>query len=139
MRIHRLKPIVVLFTLAVSGLAAVAADEKASAGARDGARPPPAKVEPQPAGEAAALVRDFSQARQAYLVKRQELQQASRKASEPQRQVLREQLKAQRDEQARMREELRRQLRELRDQLPSHGDLMDEARERPGARPRRGD
>jgi hypothetical protein len=139
MNIPRLKLMIALLSLAWSAGAAVAADNVAPAPVKDGARPPPAKTAPVSASDPAALVRDFSQARQAYLMKHQQLEQALRKASEPQRQALREQLKTQRDEQARLREELRRQLRELRDQLPTHGELMDEARERPGTRPRRGD
>ena len=139
MNISRLKILSALLGLAWPAVAAVAADTVAPALVKDNARSAPAKTEPAPAGDPAALVRDFSQARQAYLMKHQQLEQALRKASEPQRQALREQLKTQRDEQARLREELRRQLRELRDQLPTHGELMDEARERPGTRPRRGD
>ncbi|MBN2506214.1 MAG: hypothetical protein JXQ71_05920 [Verrucomicrobia bacterium] len=138
MNLSRFIPTLALLTLACPGFAA-ATGQPPPPQPTDGPPPPPARTESLPAQDAAAFVRDFSQARQTYLNTRRELEQASRKASGPQRQALREQLKAQRDAQARWRDELRQQLRELRDQLPSHGDLIDEARERPGSRPRRGD
>lgn len=112
---------------------------KSAPSASEKAQPPPAQPTPRSSAETAALLRDFEQARQAYLAKRAALHQASDQLTPAQRQASREQLKALREDQTRAREELRQQLRLLREQLPSHRQLIDEALDRPGQRPRRGD
>lgn len=115
------------------------AEVKSARSAPEKSQPPPAQRTPRPSADTAALLRDFEQARQAYLAKRAALHQASDRLTPAQRQAWREQLKALREEQARAREEIRQQLRALREQLPTHRQLIDEALERPGPRPRRGD
>jgi hypothetical protein len=84
-------------------------------------------------------VREFSNARQEYLSKRAALYEQSRHLTQQQREEVRERLREQQEQQAQAREALRKQLSELREQLPSHRDLIDEAQERAGSRPRRGE
>lgn len=112
---------------------------KSAPPAPDQAQPRAAQTGARPAADTAALLRDFEQARQAYLATRARLHEASGRLTAQQLQAWREQLKALREEQARARAELREQLRALREQLPAHRQLIEEALERPGPRPRRGD
>jgi|GEM_PF-2947083 predicted nucleic acid-binding Zn-ribbon protein len=141
MNASKIKPLALAIGLSCVWAGAQAADPKGSAAPADAqkARTPAGQAMAWDRAEAAALVRDFEQAREAYLAKRAQLRQASGRLTEAQRQALREQLKALRAEQARAREELRQQLRTLREELPSHRDWMEQALEPRGPRPRRGD
>jgi len=135
------KKTILAVSVALAGTSsALAADEGSSQRvAEKQAAGPPARTEMTTPGATDPLVRDFDQARQAYLAKRDAAKKSQRGISEADRQAVRERLQVQRDEQIRAREELRQQLREKREQLPSHRDLIDDARERVRERPRRGE
>lgn len=85
------------------------------------------------------LLKDFQQARDAYLKQRADTERKMRGATAEQKELLREQLRQALERHARQREELRAQLKALREQLPDHADLVDEARERSRERGRRGE
>lgn len=140
MNSHPKKTILAVSVALAGSPAAFAADANPAqrAGQKENARPP-ARSQPAHPGTTDPLVQDFNQARQAYLARRDAVKQSQRGANESQRRALRERIQAQRDEQFRAREELRQQLREKREQLPSHQDLIDDARERTRGRPRRGE
>jgi hypothetical protein len=141
MRIVTVKTLLILFVAAIGWSTAAGADRPPAPPSDPVAASPQRKerIEAPQLGDTGPLLREFNQARQTYLARRIQLEKALQKATEQQRQALREQLKLLREEQLRARENLRQQLQELRERLPDHHDLIDQAQERSGNRPRRGD
>lgn len=84
-------------------------------------------------------VQDMKQARDQYQQRLQEKKKELTASTEEERARLREQLRAVILEQARDREQLRERLQALRDTLPSHQQLLEQAREQIQQRERRGD
>lgn len=86
-----------------------------------------------------AAVREMKQAREKYTAQKRELKKALAGCTDAERQQLRDQLREIAKEQARDREQLRDRLQELRESVPTHRELMEQARERAGERARRGE
>jgi chromosome segregation ATPase len=84
-------------------------------------------------------VQDMKQARERYQQQLQEKRKELTASTDEQRERLREQLRAVVQEQARDREQLRERLQALRESLPSHQQLMEQAREQVQQHDRRGD
>ena len=79
------------------------------------------------------------QARERYQQQLQEKKKELAASTAEERERLREQLRALIKEQARDREQLRERLQALRESVPSHEQLMEQAREQIQQRERRGD
>ena len=79
--------------------------------------------------EVQQAVDDMTEAREQYQAKAREQKQDAADCTEEEREQLREQLREQMKEQAQDREQIRERLQELRDCLPSHEEVMDQARE----------
>ena len=90
-------------------------------------------------GTVQQAVQDMKQAREQYQQQLQEKRKELTASTEEERQRLREQLRAVIQEQARDREQLRERLQALRESVPSHQQLMEQAREQIQQRERRGD
>lgn len=90
-------------------------------------------------GTVQQAVQDMKQARERYQQQLQEKRKELTASTDEQRERLREQLRAVVQEQARDREQLRERLQALRDSLPSHQQLMEQAREQVQQHERRGD
>ena len=90
-------------------------------------------------GTVQQAVQDMKQAREQYQQQLQEKRKELTASTEEERQRLREQLRAVIVEQARDREQLRERLQALRESVPSHQQLMEQAREQIQQRERRGD
>ncbi len=90
-------------------------------------------------GTVQQAVQDMKQAREQYQQQLQEKRKELTASTEEERQRLREQLRAMVQEQARDREQLRERLQALRESVPSHQQLMEQAREQLQQRERRGD
>lgn len=84
-------------------------------------------------------VQDMKQARDQYQQQKRDMKKDLAGATELERDRIREQLKDSVKDQVRDREQVRDRLREMRDCLPSHQELMDQARERSRDRDRRGE
>jgi Spy/CpxP family protein refolding chaperone len=84
-------------------------------------------------------VQDMKQAREQYQQEKRELKKEMVGATDQERERLREQLKECVKDQVRDREQIRERLREMRECLPSHQELMEQARERTRDRDRRGE
>ena len=79
--------------------------------------------------EVQQAVDDMSETREQYQTMVQERKKEATECTEEEREQLREQLRDQLKEQAQDREQIRERLQELRECLPSHQQLMDQARE----------
>jgi len=90
-------------------------------------------------GTVQQAVQDMKQAREQYQQQLQEKKKELTASTEEERARLREQLRAVIQEQARDREQLRERLQALREAVPSHQQLMEQAREQIQQRERRGD
>lgn len=90
-------------------------------------------------GTVQQAVQDMKKAREQYQQRLQEKKKELTASTSEERERLREQLRAVIQEQARDREQLRERLQALREQLPSHQQLMEQAREQSQQRERRGD
>ena len=84
-------------------------------------------------------MKEMTQAREKYQQQLRDKQREVAACTDQERTRLREQLRDQIKDQARDRDQIRERLRELRECLPSHQDLMDQAREQTRNRERRGD
>lgn len=84
-------------------------------------------------------VKDMTQAREQYQKQLREKQKELVSCTDQERAQLREKLRDQIKDQARDREQLRERLRELRECLPSHQELMEQAREQVREQVRRGE
>ena len=84
-------------------------------------------------------VQDMKKAREQYQQQLQAKKKELSASTSEERERLREQLRAVIQEQARDREQLRERLQALREELPSHQQLMEQAREQTQPRERRGD
>jgi len=84
-------------------------------------------------------VKDMQQAREQYQQQLQEKRKELTASTDEERERLREQLRAVINEQARDREQLRERLQALRESVPSHEQLIEQAREQTQQRERRGD
>ena len=90
-------------------------------------------------GTVQQAVQEMQQAREKYQQQMQEKRKELVASTDEERQRLREQLRAVVMEQARDREQLRERLQTLRESLPSHQQLIEQAREQVQQRERRGD
>ena len=90
-------------------------------------------------GTVQQAVQDMKKAREQYQQRLQEKKKELTASTDEERERLREQLRAVIQEQARDREQLRERLQALREQLPTHEQLMEQAREQIQQRERRGD
>lgn len=90
-------------------------------------------------GTVQQAVQDMKKAREQYQQRLQEKKKEMTASTSEERERLREQLRAVIQEQARDREQLRERLQALREELPSHQQLMEQAREQSQQRERRGD
>ena len=90
-------------------------------------------------GTVQQAVKDMKQAREQYQQQLQEKKKELTASTDEERERLREQLRAVIKEQARDREQLRERLQALRESVPSHEQLMEQAREQIQQRERRGD
>ena len=90
-------------------------------------------------GTVQQAVQDMKKAREQYQQQLQEKKKELTASTSEDRERLREQLRAVIQEQARDREQLRERLQALREELPSHQQLMEQAREQTQPRERRGD
>ena len=90
-------------------------------------------------GTVQQAVQDMTQAREQYQQRLQEKKKELTASTEEERARLREQLRAVIQEQARDREQLRERLQALREAVPSHQQLLEQAREQIQQRERRGD
>jgi uncharacterized coiled-coil DUF342 family protein len=78
-------------------------------------------------------VQDMTQARDKYQQQLRDQQKDVAVCTDAKRDQLRDQLKDQIKDQAKDREQIRERLQELRQNLPTHQELMDQAREKAGA------
>lgn len=90
-------------------------------------------------GTVQQAVQDMKKAREQYQQQLQAKKKELSASTSEERERLREQLRAVIQEQARDREQLRERLQALREELPSHQQLMEQAREQTQPRERRGD
>ena len=90
-------------------------------------------------GSVQQAVQDMKKAREQYQQRLQEKKKELTASTSEERDRIREQLRVVIQEQARDREQLRERLQALREQLPSHQQLMEQAREQSQQRERRGD
>ncbi len=90
-------------------------------------------------GTVQQAVQDMKTAREQYQQQLQEKQKELTASTSEERERLREQLRAVIQEQARDREQLRERLQALREAVPSHEQLVEQAREQVQQRERRGD
>ena len=87
--------------------------------------------------EVKAAIEEMTQARKKHQQQLREKQKAATECAAEDREQLREQLREQIKEQAQAREQLRERLREMRECLPTHDELMEQAKEQ--ARTRMGE
>lgn len=90
-------------------------------------------------GSVQQAVQDMKQARERYQQQLQDKKKELTASTMEERERLREQLRAIVTEQTRDREQLRERLQTLRESLPSHTQLLEQAREQVQQRERRGD
>lgn len=88
--------------------------------------------------EVKQAVKDMAQAREQYQQQLRDKQKEVAACTDQERDRLRDQIREQIKDQARDRDQLRERLRELRECLPSHQELMEQAREQTRTQ-RRGD
>jgi predicted RNase H-like nuclease (RuvC/YqgF family) len=84
-------------------------------------------------------VKDMKKSREQYQQRLQEKKKELAASTDQERELLREQLRAAIKDQARDREQLRERLQALRESVPSHEQLMEQAREQVQQHDRRGD
>jgi hypothetical protein len=84
-------------------------------------------------------VKDMKQAREQYQQQLRDKIKEQKACTEQDRQQLRDQLRMAIKDQVRDREQLRERLQTLRESVPSHDQLMEQAREQVQARDRRGE
>lgn len=83
--------------------------------------------------ELKASVQDMTQARDKYQQQLRDKQKEAAVCTDEKRDQLRDQLKDQIKDQAKDREQIRERLQELRQNLPTHQELMEQAREKGGS------
>ena len=90
-------------------------------------------------GSVQDAVQDMKKAREQYEQQLEEKKKVLTASTDQERQRLRDQLRATIEDQARDREQLRERLQALRESLPSHQQLMEQAREQIQQHDRRGE
>ena len=90
-------------------------------------------------GTVQEAVQDMKKAREQYQKQLQDKKKVLTASTDEERERLREQLRATLKDQAQDREQVRERLQALRDSLPSHDQLIEQAREQAQQRDRRGD
>ena len=90
-------------------------------------------------GTVQEAVQDMKKAREQYQQQLQDKKKVLTACTDQDRERLREQLRATIQDQTRDREQMRERLQALRESLPSHQQLMEQAREQVQQRDRRGD
>jgi hypothetical protein len=89
---------------------------------------------PELPAEIKQLIDEFQKARESFLADQRDLAKQIRGATADERETLREQLKANREEwldkQKELREEIKAAIQRLKETLPSHKDLIDQAKEK---------
>jgi hypothetical protein len=97
------------------------------------------RLRQQMPADVSTAVQEMKQAREQYTDQKRELKRTLTGTTEMDRQQLRDQLRQVAKDQTRDREQLRDRLQELQASVPTHQDLMTQARERKSDRARRGE